>query len=70
MFRNFLNLFHRGNRSKVAYIGHMRNPQQLVRSLHAQGIDLCFDQAEMLMHAVHVEGIDDDDVDTICGLAI
>ncbi|MCI6674013.1 MAG: hypothetical protein SPL79_09395 [Sphaerochaetaceae bacterium] len=46
----------------------MKNPQQVVRNLHAQGIEVCFDQAEMLMHGVHDVGIDDADIDDICGL--
>ena len=68
MFRNFMNMFHSKRSSKVAYLSRMHSPQQVVRSLHAQGIDVCFDQAEMLMHGVHDVGIDDDDVDDICGL--
>ena len=68
MFRNFLNLFHIGTRSKVAYISRMKNPQQVVRNLHAQGLEVCVDQAEMLMHGVHDVGIDDADIDDICGL--
>ena len=63
MFRNFMNMFHSKRSSKVAYLSRMHSPQQVV-----QGIDVCFDHAEMLMHGVQDVGIDDDDVDDICGL--
>lgn len=67
MFRNLLNVF-QGRGNKVEYLAKMKNPQQMVRSLHAQGVDVCFDQAEMLMHGIHDVGMDDADIEDICGL--
>lgn len=68
MFRNFFNMFRRGRLNKVSFISRMHTPQQIVRSLHAQGVDVCFDQAELLLHGIHDQGLDEDDVDDIIGL--
>lgn len=52
----------------LSYLAKMRNPQQVVVDLHAQGVDVCFDQAERLYHGIHEEGMNEDDVEDICGL--
>lgn len=67
MFKVFTNLFHR-DRNMVSYLSRMKSPEQMVRNLHAQGVDLCFDQAEKIMQGIHEDGMEEDDIQSICGL--
>jgi hypothetical protein len=65
----FTAFFHKLNENNLlSYLAKMRNPQQVVVDLHAQGVDVCFDQAERLYHGIHEEGMNEDDVEDICGL--
>lgn len=69
MFRNFFNMFRRGEYSdSVSHFSRMKNPQQIVRFMHNQGKDICYDQAERLMYGIHQTGIDEVDVDDLLGL--
>jgi hypothetical protein len=66
MFRNLYELFHKKN--MVSYISPMASPEQVVVDLHSRGVDVCFDQAEKLYHGIHDDGMDEEDVISICGL--
>ncbi|MFA6776045.1 MAG: hypothetical protein WCQ66_07230 [Sphaerochaetaceae bacterium] len=66
MFTAFFNKFNENN--LVSYLSRMHSPQQVVVDLHAQGVDVCFDQAERLYHGIHEEGLNEEDVEGICGL--